>query len=171
MRASCRMSSRCASHVARRRYGPNEYHKGTQRSVAAQVYQRAAKGEAATLFKSHNPKYKDGGQLRDFIWVGDCVDVMVWLYENPKINGLFNVGTGKARSFHDLAKGVFKSLGKEPNIQFIDTPENIRAQYQYFTEAKMERLRTAGYNKPFTELEDGIDMYVKKFLSQPDPYK
>lgn len=152
-------------------YGPNEYHKGGQSSVVNQTYRKVAKGDPAVLFKSHNPKYKDGGQLRDFIWVGDCVDVMLWFYDNPKVNGLFNLGTGKARSFMDLATSVYKALGKEPNIQFVDTPENIRAKYQYFTQAKMDRLRAAGYTKPFTELEDGIRTYVQDFLTQPDPYK
>jgi ADP-L-glycero-D-manno-heptose 6-epimerase len=152
-------------------YGPNEYHKGGQRSVVSQVFEKAMRGETATLFKSHNPKYQDGGQLRDFIWVGDCVDVMLWLYDNHKVNGVFNLGTGQARSFLDLANGVFQALGQPPKINFIDTPENIRAKYQYFTEAKMERLRKAGYEKPFTTLDDGIATYVRDFLSQPDPYK
>jgi ADP-L-glycero-D-manno-heptose 6-epimerase len=139
--------------------------------VVAQTHKKVANGDGATLFRSHNPNYADGGQLRDFIWVGDCVDIMLWLNDNPKVNGVFNVGTGKARSFLDLANGVFKSMGKEPKINFIDTPEHIRAKYQYFTEAKMERLRAAGYTKPFTSLEDGINTYVQQFLNNPDPYK
>ncbi len=152
-------------------YGPNEYHKGSQMSVAAQVYKKAAAGEPATLFKSHNPQYQDGGQLRDFIWVQDCVDVMLWLYENPKINGVFNLGTGKARSFLEMTNAVFAALGKKPDIRFIDTPEQIREKYQYFTQAKMDRLREAGYTKQFTSLEDGIAEYVQKYLAQPNPYK
>lgn len=151
-------------------YGPNEYHKAGQMSVVAQTYRQVSEGKPATLFKSHNPKYPDGGQMRDFIWVGDCVDVMLWLYENPHVNGLFNLGTGQARSFSDLANAVFSAAGKPPQIQFVDTPLNIREKYQYFTEAKMERLRNAGYTKPFTSLEDGVKTYVQDFLSQPNPY-
>lgn len=152
-------------------YGPNEYHKGGQRSVAVQIYERAARNEPATLFKSHNPKYPDGGQLRDFVWVGDCCDVMVWLKERPEVNGLFNLGTGKARSFADLAKAVFRATNREPVIRYVDTPEAIRAKYQYFTEAKMERLRAAGYRRPMTELEDGVGRYVREFLLTDDRFR
>ena len=151
-------------------YGPNEYHKGGMRSVAVQVFERLAAGEPATLFRSHNPRYPDGGQLRDFVWVGDCVDVMLWLYDNPKVSGLFNLGTGKARSFADLAAAVAAALGKPAAIHYVDTPEALRAQYQYFTEAAMDRLRRAGYKRPFTALEDGIGFYVKEYLATPDPY-
>jgi ADP-L-glycero-D-manno-heptose 6-epimerase len=152
-------------------YGPNEYHKGAQQSVPVQIYPKAKADEPAILFKSHNPNYPDGGQMRDFIWVDDCTDVMLWLHDNPDISGLFNLGTGKARSFADLAKAVFAALGKEPNIRYVETPEAIRAKYQYFTEAKMTRLREAGYDKPFTSLEDGIARYVRDFLHTPDPYR
>lgn len=151
-------------------YGPNEYHKDDMRSVVAQVYPRAVANQSARLFKSHNPKYKDGGQLRDFIWVGDCVAVMLWLLDHPEVSGLFNLGTGKARSFADLASAVFRALNREPLIEYVDTPESIRAKYQYFTEARMERLRAAGYTQPFTELEDGVARYVRDHLAAPDPY-
>ncbi len=151
-------------------YGPNEYHKDGMRSVAKQVYERAAAGEPASLFRSHHPQYPDGGQLRDFVWVGDCVEVMLWLYDHPEVSGLFNLGTGKARSFAELAAAVFHALGKQPQICYVDTPAEIRARYQYFTEAKMDRLRQAGYAKPFTALEEGIARYVAGFLSAPDPY-
>ncbi len=151
-------------------YGPNEYHKSGQRSVVSQTYDKIKNGEPATLFRSHNPKYQDGGQLRDFIYVQDCVDVMLWLYDNDRVNGVFNLGTGKARSFLDLANAVYSAMGKQPNIKFIDTPEHIREKYQYFTEAKMDRLRAAGYAKPFTTLEDGVKIYVQDFLSQVNPY-
>lgn len=151
-------------------YGPNEYHKGPMKSVVAQIYPKAAAGESARLFKSHDPKYEDGGQLRDFIWVGDCADVMLWLYDNPKVNGLFNCGTGTARSFADLAGVVFAAAGKTPKIEYVETPPDIRRRYQYFTEATMDRLRKAGYDKPFTSLEDGVGRYVKDFLAAPDPY-
>ena len=122
------------------------------------------------LFRSHNPDYKDGGQMRDFIWVDDCVEIMVWLMENPAASGLFNVGTGKARRFGDLAKAVFKELNQQPEIRYVDTPLPIRDKYQYFTEAKITRLRHAGYSKPFTGLEQGVARYVQDFLLKDDPY-
>lgn len=152
-------------------YGPNEYHKGGQSSVVSQVFPHAVQNTHFNLFRSHNPNYTDGGQLRDFIWVGDVVDVVMWLLDNPDVNGLFNVGTGKARSFLDLASAVYQTLGKTPNIRFIDTPVAIRDKYQYFTEARMERLRAAGYQKPFTSLEDGVRHYVSDYLNTADPYR
>ena len=152
-------------------YGPNEYHKGAQRSVAAQIYPAAKAGAAAKLFKSHNPDYPDGGQMRDFIWVDDCTDVMLWLSEQSEVNGLFNLGTGKARTFADLAAAVFAALGKEPNITYVDTPEEIRENYQYLTEAKMDGLRRAGYTSPFTSLEEGVARYVRDYLDTDDPYR
>jgi ADP-L-glycero-D-manno-heptose 6-epimerase len=152
-------------------YGPNEHHKGGMRSVALQIHERIAAGEPAVLFRSHNPKYPDGGQLRDFIWVGDCADAMTWLHDHPQVSGLFNLGTGKARSFADLAAATFAAHGKRPDIRYVDTPVEIRDRYQYFTEAKMDRLRAAGYAKPFTRLEDGVALYVKNFLSASDPYR
>lgn len=152
-------------------YGPNEYHKGGQSSVVSQVYPHAAQDAHFSLFKSHNPDYEDGGQMRDFVWVGDCVDVVLWLLDNPQVSGLFNLGTGKARTFRDLASAVYTALGKAPNIRYVDTPVEIRDKYQYFTEARMDRLREAGYDKPFTSLEEGVRRYVQDFLSQPDPYR
>ncbi len=152
-------------------YGPNEYHKGGQASVAWHLYGQLQRGEPARLFQSHHPDYADGGQLRDFIWVGDCVDVMLWLLDHPAVSGLLNVGTGKARSFADLARAVFAATGRPENISFVPTPQDIREKYQYFTEATTERLRAAGYAKPFTELEDGVARYVKDFLDKPDPYR
>lgn len=152
-------------------YGPNEGHKGKQSSVVAQLYPRAAAGVPAILFRSHHPDYEDGGQLRDFVWVGDCVDVMLWLHQHPDVSGLFNLGTGKARSFADLARAVYVALGKEPRIDFVDTPVEIRDRYQYFTEARMEKLRSAGYPGQFTPIEEGVRRYVQDFLSQPDPYR
>jgi len=151
-------------------YGPNEYHKGGQQSVVPQIYQRVARGEPARLFKSHHPDYADGGQTRDFIWVGDCVDVMLWLSENDQVNGIFNCGTGKARSFADLAAAVFRALDKSPDIDYVPTPENIRDKYQYFTEARMERLRAAGYTAGFTSLEDGVAKYVTEYLDAEDRF-
>ena len=152
-------------------YGPNEYHKGPQQSVAAQIYPAAKQDGTARLFRSHNPDYPDGGQLRDFVWVGDCADVMGWLFAHPDVSGLFNMGTGKARSFADLARAVFAALGKEANIHYVDTPEEIREKYQYFTEAKMDRLRGAGYDKPFTAIEEGVGRYVRDYLDTDDPYR
>jgi ADP-L-glycero-D-manno-heptose 6-epimerase len=151
-------------------YGANEYHKGGMQSVAAQIFARAAAGEAARLFRSHHPDYPDGGQLRDFVSVGDCVETMLWLYDHPEVNGLFNLGSGKARSFADLASAVFRALGQAPRIDYVDTPADLREKYQYFTEARMERLRNAGYDRPFASLEDGVARYVREHLTRPDPY-
>jgi len=151
-------------------YGPNEYHKGSMRSVVEQIYPFAARDEAFPLFKSHRPDYVDGGQVRDFIWVGDCIKIMMWLFENPKVNGLFNVGTGKARSFADLARAVYAAAGKEPQIAFRDMPEELRDRYQYFTQANMAKLRAAGYDAPMTDLEEGVRLYVQDYLSQADRY-
>jgi len=152
-------------------YGPNEYHKGSMQSVASKVFTDASAGKTATLFKSHHPDYADGGQLRDFVWVGDCVDIVLWLLENPAVSGLFNCGTGQARSFHDLVTAVYVAMGKEPDIKFVPTPEEIRDKYQYFTQADMARLKAAGYAKEFTSLEDGVAAYVKDFLATDDRYK
>lgn len=152
-------------------YGPNEYHKGGQKSVVAHIFPEVKAGNEVKLFKSYNPKYKDGEQLRDFVWVGDCVSVVMWLLKNPSVSGLFNVGTGKARSFCDLAKATWKAMGKEPNIGFKDMPEILKDKYQYYTQADLSNLRAKGYNKPMTSLEEGIRQYVQDFLNQEDFYK
>ena len=152
-------------------YGPNEYHKGGQRSVVATVYPDAAAGRPVRLFKSYDPRYADGSQCRDFVWVGDCVAVMLWLLDNRHVNGLFNVGTGTARPFSDLARALFAALGQSPLIEYVEMPESMRAHYQYFTEARMERLRRAGYSLPFTTIEDGVATYVRDYLSKDDPYR
>ena len=151
-------------------YGPNEYHKGGQRSVAHQIYPVAARGEAFALFQSHNPNYADGGQLRDFVWVGDCVRVMLWMLDHPRVSGLFNLGTGAARSFADLAKAVYQAAGKTPALTFRPMPEELRGKYQYFTQADMTKLRAAGYTDSFTSLEDGVRHYVQDYLAMPDSY-
>ena len=151
-------------------YGPNEYHKGAQQSVVPQIHRQVRETGKARLFQSHHADYPDGGQLRDFIWVGDCIDVMLWLLENPSVSGLFNCGTGHARTFEDLARAVFAAMDIRPNIEFIPTPENIRDKYQYFTEAKMARLLAAGYKRPFTRLEDGVATYIGEYLSNSDPF-
>ncbi|NWH07067.1 MAG: ADP-glyceromanno-heptose 6-epimerase [Alphaproteobacteria bacterium] len=152
-------------------YGPNEYHKGTMKSVVAQIFPRAAAGEPVMLFKSHNPSFADGGQMRDFVYVDDCVAAVAWLLERRDVSGLFNLGTGEARSFLDLAHATFAALNRKPNIQFIDTPEEIRAKYQYFTQAAIGRLRAAGFTRPFTRLEDGVMAYVQGYLAASDPYR
>jgi ADP-L-glycero-D-manno-heptose 6-epimerase len=152
-------------------YGPNEYHKGTMQSVAVQIYRRAVNGEAARLFRSHRDGIPDGGQKRDFVYVRDAVDMMLWLYDHPAVNGLFNIGSGTARSFADLAQAVFRAMGREPRIDYVDTPVEIRDKYQYFTEARMDRLRAAGYDKPPTALEVGVADYVQRYLAAADPYR
>ncbi len=152
-------------------YGPNEYHKGGQSSVVPQFWQQIRHSGQARLFKSEHPDYEDGAQLRDFIHVDDCVRIMLWLYDNYGISGLFNVGTGQARSFDDIANAIYSALSIEPRIEYIDMPENVRDQYQYFTQARMDRLREAGYDQPFTSLEDGVRSYVQDFLETDDPYR
>ncbi len=152
-------------------YGPNEYHKEDQMSVICKLYPQVVAGASAKLFKSYRDDYKDGGQLRDFVYVKDCVNVMIWLYENEKVSGLFNVGTGQARSFKDLAESTFKAAGKEPKINYIDMPEQLREKYQYFTEANISNLRQAGYDKEFTSLEDGIGDYVQNYMAKEDGFR
>ncbi len=152
-------------------YGANEYHKGRMQSVVSQIQPLAAAGEKCRLFKSHNPDYQDGGQLRDFVSVDDCVDVIAWLLKTPSVSGLFNLGTGKARSFADLAAAVYAAMGRDFAVEYVPTPEDIRDKYQYFTEANMSKLRAAGYNKAFTSLEDGVARYVRDFLAAADPYR
>jgi ADP-L-glycero-D-manno-heptose 6-epimerase len=152
-------------------YGPNEYHKEDMKSVICKIYPQIVAGATTRLFKSHNPDYEDGGQMRDFIYVDDCVSVMLWLYENPEVNGLFNVGTGQARSFRGLAEATFAASGMEPKITYIDMPVHLRKKYQYFTQADVKKLREAGYDKPFTSLEEGIGRYVKEFMSREEKYK
>ena len=145
-------------------YGPNEFHKGRMASVIFHTFNQVKKTGQMKLFKSHNPEYKDGEQLRDFIYVKDVVDVLWFFYSATQENGLYNLGTGKARSFKDLAISTFKAMGLEPNISFIDTPVDIRDKYQYFTEADMTKVRALGYDKPFYTLEEGVTDYVKKYL-------
>jgi len=152
-------------------FGPNEYHKDRMKSVVAQIQPVAARGETCRLFKSHRPDYEDGGQLRDFVWVDDCVRIVDWLLDNGDVSGIFNAGTGQARSFLDLATAVYRALDKEPKIEYIDTPEDIRDRYQYFTQANMDKLRAAGFDEPMTALEDAVRSYVVDFLNADDPYR
>jgi ADP-L-glycero-D-manno-heptose 6-epimerase len=152
-------------------FGPNEYHKGEMMSLVAKRFDDAKAGRTVRLFKSHRPGIEDGDQRRDFIYVDDVVAVVRWLIESPQVSGLFNVGTGKARSFRDLVSAVFRALKLPPKIEYIDMPEKIRGQYQYFTEAKVDNLRRAGYNAGFTSLEDGVERYVTQFLNTADCYR
>ncbi len=145
-------------------YGPNEYHKGRMASVILHAFRQISETNKMKLFRSHNPDYKDGGQLRDFVYVKDVVNVCLFLMENQPQSGLYNLGTGKARTFEDLAKSTFHAMGKQPDISFIDTPEDIRDKYQYFTEANMQKLIDAGYSTPFSTLEEGVEDYVKNYL-------
>lgn len=152
-------------------YGPNEYHKEDQMSVICKLYPQVVAGASAKLFKSHHPDYEDGGQLRDFVYVKDCVNVMLWLYDNKNVSGIYNVGTGQARSFKDLAEATFKAADVPVKINYFDMPENLREKYQYFTEANMSKLRAAGYDKEFTSLEDGVQDYVQNYMAQEDAYR
>ena len=151
-------------------YGPNEYHKARMASVIFHSFNQIRSTGKVKLFRSHKPEYKDGEQLRDFVYVKDVVDICFWLMNKctepgeVPASGLYNLGTGKARTFKDLVTGIFKSLGKEPIIEFIDTPMDIRDKYQYFTEADMTRIRNAGYKEEFYSLEEGVETYVKNFL-------
>jgi ADP-L-glycero-D-manno-heptose 6-epimerase len=152
-------------------FGPNEYHKGTMKSVLARRFDDIKAGRAVQLFKSHRAGIADGDQRRDFIYVDDVVRVMMWLLATPSVSGLFNVGTGKARSFKDLILSAYAALGSKPNIQYIDMPEAIRDSYQYFTQSEADRLRSAGYNGGFTALEDAVALYVKNYLDAADRFR
>ncbi|MBN9014510.1 MAG: ADP-glyceromanno-heptose 6-epimerase, partial [Rhizobiales bacterium] len=152
-------------------FGPNEYHKGAMMSVLAKKFADIKAGRAIQLFKSHREGIADGDQRRDFIYVDDVVRVMMWLFASPKVSGLFNVGTGHARSFRDLMLAAYSALGVKPNIDYVDMPESIRDSYQYFTEGDVTRLCQAGYNGGFTKLEDAVGTYVKDFLDRADPFR
>jgi ADP-L-glycero-D-manno-heptose 6-epimerase len=152
-------------------YGPNEGHKGSMKSVVAQIWPRVSAGEAVSLFRSHRPDYPDGGQLRDFVHVRDAAAVASWLTGVPDVAGIYNLGTGTARAFRDLAAATFAAAGKPVQIHYVDTPAVIRDKYQYFTEARMQRLRGLGYNHPFLTLEEGVTDYVTRFLSRPDGHR
>jgi ADP-L-glycero-D-manno-heptose 6-epimerase len=152
-------------------FGPNEYHKGAMMSVLARRFDDIAAGRKVQLFKSHREGIADGEQRRDFIYVDDVVRVIMWLLATPTVNGIFNVGTGVARSFRDLMLAAFAAAGVRPNIEYVDMPEHIRGSYQYFTQSDMQRLLGAGYNGGFTPLEDAVKAYVGDFLAQPDRYR
>lgn len=152
-------------------YGPNEEHKHSMKSVASQIWPKVRDGHSVQLFKSYRQGVPDGGQSRDFVYVRDVADVVAWLAKNEQVNGVYNLGSGTARTFEDLAHAVFAAAGRAPEIEYTPMPPAIRDKYQYFTQAHMERLQAAGYNQPMTSLEDGVTDYVKRYLSQPDPYR
>lgn len=151
-------------------FGPNEYHKGDMMSVICKAHKQIGQTGAMRLFKSYRPQYADGGQMRDFVYIKDCVDILWWLLENPQVNGIFNVGTGIARTWNDLARAVFAAMGKAPDIGYIEMPEAIRDKYQYLTQADMGKLRAAGYTAELTSLEDAARDYVTGYLDKDDPY-
>jgi ADP-L-glycero-D-manno-heptose 6-epimerase len=152
-------------------FGPNEYHKGEMMSLIAKRFDEAKSGKPVKLFKSHRAGIEDGDQRRDFIYVDDAVAVIRWLLDSPSVSGIFNVGTGQARSFCDLVLAMFRALGRVPNIEYVDMPPAIRDRYQYFTQCEVENLRRAGYNAGFTPLEDAVAGYVTQFLDRADRYR
>ncbi len=152
-------------------FGPNEEHKGPMRSVAAQIWPDVAAGRTVKLFRSYRPEVAHGEQQRDFVFVEDAAKVVAWLADHPEVNGIYNLGSGRARSFRDLAEQVFAAAGQAPRIEYIEMPKAIRARYQYFTQAPMERLRAAGYAAPFASLEEGIAAYIGRYLATTDPYR
>ncbi|MBK9096778.1 MAG: ADP-glyceromanno-heptose 6-epimerase [bacterium] len=145
-------------------YGPNEYHKGDMRSVVHKAFEQIRDTGKVKLFKSLNPKYKDGEQLRDFIYIKDAVEMTLYFLDKPAVNGLFNLGTGKSRTWNDLVKSIFIATNKPANIEYIDLPSHLREKYQYFTEANMNKIKKVGYNSSITALEDGVADYVKNYL-------
>jgi len=151
-------------------FGPNEYHKGEMRSMIHKSFYQIKDTGKIMLFRSDSPDYKDGEQLRDFVYVKDVVLMTLFVYEHPSVNGVINVGTGVSRSFNDLARAVFYSMGKEPNIEYIEMPASLKSQYQNFTEADMTKMRNFGYKEKITSLEEAIDDYVKNYLLKPNPY-
>jgi len=147
-------------------YGPGEYHKGDMRSMVLKAYEQIKRDGKIRLFKSYKPEYKDGEQLRDFIYVKDAVDMTLFFLETPELNGIFNIGTGQPRSWNDLARAVFSSLKMQLNIEYVDMPEEIKNKYQYFTKAEMKKLKEAGYKKPVTSLEEAVKDYIMNYLEK-----
>lgn len=152
-------------------YGPNEYHKGSMKSVIAQNFATISRGEPIRLFKSYKDEYPDGGQLRDFVYVEDCVQTIRWMLDHDFASDIYNIGTGQARSWLDLAHAMFDAMGKDPEIEFIEMPIEIRDRYQYYTQADMEKLKNAGYLNNGFSLEDGVKDYIQSYLSQENPYR
>ena len=141
------------------------------RSVVTQFFPLAQAGKPAPLFRSYRQDVPDGGQKRDFVYVRDCVDVLLWCYDHPDVTGLYNIGSGKARSFSDLVAALYRAAGREPLSEFVPVPASVQGKYQYFTEARLDRLRAAGYTRATTSLEDGIADFVRMHLSAADPYR
>ena len=151
-------------------FGPNEYHKGDMTSVIFKAFYQIRQTGKVRLFKSYLPEYSDGGQMRDFVYVKNCVDVLWWLLKHPKTNGIFNLGTGRARTWNDLINAVYAAMNLAPDIEYIEMPEGLRNQYQYFTEADMGKLKKAGAPVDFPALEDSVRDYVQNYLQKPDPH-
>ena len=151
-------------------YGPNEYHKGHMRSMVQKGFEQVTQTGKLKLFKSYKKEYSDGGQMRDFVYVKDIVDCMLWFYHHPEAKGIFNLGSGKAQSWNDLAHAIFKACHKPVNIEYVEMPDSIKNQYQYFTEADLTKLRKTGCPAPSSDLEAGVRDYIQNYLSKPNPY-
>lgn len=162
--------ARCAGLRFFNVFGPQEYHKGEMRSVVVKAFEQIVSTGSVSLFKSYRPEFADGEQKRDFVYVKDCADVVVWLLTHPQVNGIFNVGTGQARSWKELATSVYAAMGRAVSVNYVEMPEKLRGQYQYFTEALPGKLRAAGYQQPWTTLESGITEYVQKHLTTNQLY-
>lgn len=145
-------------------YGPNEHHKGDMRSVVTKAFPGAAAGNPVSLFRSHHPDYEDGGQMRDFVYVEDCVDVILWLLDHPEVCGVYNLGTGRAQSWLELMTALYAAVDQPMRVEWVDTPPEIRDRYQYFTQADLSRLRAAGYHRAFRSVEEGVADYVARYL-------
>ncbi len=151
-------------------FGPNEYHKGDMMSVVCKSFDQVNETKKIRLFASHRPDYANGEQKRDFVYIKDCCDVLWWLLNNPKVNGIFNLGTGQARSWNELANAVFSAMNVPANIEYMEMAESLKPKYQYFTEATVDKLRQAGYQTPFTDLNDAVRDYIQRYLSQQNRY-
>ncbi len=151
-------------------FGPNEYHKGDMRSMVLKAYEQIKSAGKVNLFRSYRAEFKDGEQCRDFVYIKDCVDIMYWMIENPTVNGLYNLGSGKARTWVDLIRAVYSALGQDPQIEFIEMPDSLKGQYQYFTEANMQKLHSSGFETPLMSLEEGVKDYIGEYLESGDWY-
>lgn len=151
-------------------YGPNEYHKGSMRSVVCKAVPQIRESGALRLFRSDRPDYEDGGQKRDFVYVKDCAALILWFVDHREVNGIFNVGTGQARTWNDLARAVFRAMDREPSIEYVDMPDTLKGKYQYFTQADMGWMERVGCDFRFRSLEEGVDDYVRRYLTAPTPY-
>jgi ADP-L-glycero-D-manno-heptose 6-epimerase len=164
------LDQKCAGLKFFNVFGPNEYHKGSMASLIYKAYHQIKERHSVNLFKSYHPDYKDGESLRDFIYVNDCADVILWLLKNPEANGIFNLGRGEAVTWNSIVTSVFFAMDMKPKIHYIDMPDEIRPNYQYYTKAEMGKLRAIGYEKPFTDITDAVHDYVREYLSKENPY-